>query len=108
VSVEPTRIAEGLGQAMSQVLDAAEDAPPVEAVEAVTRLLGEVVGASEVSFLPDAFTCEAGVFTLSGWLKPAATVGGDTFDVDWHGDGDGAGDRDRESVAGADPTSAAD
>jgi serine phosphatase RsbU (regulator of sigma subunit) len=30
--------------------------------------------------LPGAFTCEAGAFTLSGWLEPAATVGGDTFD----------------------------
>lgn len=30
--------------------------------------------------LPDATTCEAGSFTLSGWLEPAADVGGDTFD----------------------------
>jgi serine phosphatase RsbU (regulator of sigma subunit) len=30
--------------------------------------------------LPAAFTCEAGSFTLSGWLEPAANVGGDTFD----------------------------
>jgi serine phosphatase RsbU (regulator of sigma subunit) len=30
--------------------------------------------------LPAAFTCEAGQFTLAGWLEPAATVGGDTFD----------------------------
>lgn len=30
--------------------------------------------------LPPAFTCEAGAFTLAGWLEPAATVGGDTFD----------------------------
>jgi serine phosphatase RsbU (regulator of sigma subunit) len=30
--------------------------------------------------LPSAFTCEAGQFTLAGWLEPAATVGGDTFD----------------------------
>lgn len=30
--------------------------------------------------LPAAFTCEAGSFTLSGWLEPAASVGGDTFD----------------------------
>jgi serine phosphatase RsbU (regulator of sigma subunit) len=30
--------------------------------------------------LPPAFTCEAGAFTLSGWLEPAANVGGDTFD----------------------------
>lgn len=30
--------------------------------------------------LPGAFTCEAGAFTLSAWLEPAASVGGDTFD----------------------------
>jgi len=30
--------------------------------------------------LPAAFTCEAGAFTLSGWLEPATSVGGDTFD----------------------------
>ena len=30
--------------------------------------------------LPAAFTCEGGAFTLSGWLEPAANVGGDSFD----------------------------
>jgi serine phosphatase RsbU (regulator of sigma subunit) len=30
--------------------------------------------------LPASFTCEAGSFTLSAWLEPAAHVGGDTFD----------------------------
>jgi serine phosphatase RsbU (regulator of sigma subunit) len=30
--------------------------------------------------LPAAFTCEAGAFSLSGWLEPAASVAGDTFD----------------------------
>jgi serine phosphatase RsbU (regulator of sigma subunit) len=30
--------------------------------------------------LPAAYTCEAGQFTLAGWLEPSATVGGDTFD----------------------------
>jgi len=30
--------------------------------------------------LPAAYTCEAGSFTLSAWLEPAANVGGDTFD----------------------------
>ena len=30
--------------------------------------------------LPSAFTCEAAAFTLSAWLEPAATIGGDTFD----------------------------
>jgi len=30
--------------------------------------------------LPGSFTCEGGAFTLAGWLEPAASVGGDTFD----------------------------
>jgi serine phosphatase RsbU (regulator of sigma subunit) len=30
--------------------------------------------------LPAALTCEAGAFTLSAWLEPAADVGGDTVD----------------------------
>jgi serine phosphatase RsbU (regulator of sigma subunit) len=30
--------------------------------------------------LPDAFTCEAGQFTLAAWLQPAGEIGGDTFD----------------------------
>jgi serine phosphatase RsbU (regulator of sigma subunit) len=30
--------------------------------------------------LPAAFTCEAGAFSLSAWLEPAASVGGDSFD----------------------------
>ena len=30
--------------------------------------------------LPDAQTCEAAAFTLAGWLEPAESVGGDTFD----------------------------
>ena len=30
--------------------------------------------------LPGAFTCEAGAFTVSAWLEPAASIGGDTFD----------------------------
>jgi serine phosphatase RsbU (regulator of sigma subunit) len=30
--------------------------------------------------LPAAFTCEAGTFTLSAWLEPAASIGGDSFD----------------------------
>jgi serine phosphatase RsbU (regulator of sigma subunit) len=30
--------------------------------------------------LPDAFTCEAGLFTLAAWLEPAGEVAGDTFD----------------------------
>ncbi len=30
--------------------------------------------------LPGSFTCEAGQFTISGWMEPASDVGGDTFD----------------------------
>ena len=30
--------------------------------------------------LPASFTCEADSFTLSAWLEPAASIGGDTFD----------------------------
>src|SRR5687768_4834879 len=30
--------------------------------------------------LPPSYTCEAGQFTLAGWLEPAGDVGGDTFD----------------------------
>jgi serine phosphatase RsbU (regulator of sigma subunit) len=30
--------------------------------------------------LPPSYTCEAGQFTLAGWLEPAGNVGGDTFD----------------------------
>ncbi len=37
--------------------------------------------------LPDAFTCEAGQFTLAGWLEPADAVGGDTFDYTLDRDG---------------------
>ena len=30
--------------------------------------------------LPGPQTCEAGAFTLAGWLEPAAGIAGDTFD----------------------------
>ena len=30
--------------------------------------------------LPGPQTCEAGAFTLAGWLEPAAVIAGDTFD----------------------------
>jgi serine phosphatase RsbU (regulator of sigma subunit) len=30
--------------------------------------------------LPGASTCEGGAFTIAGWLEPAASIGGDTFD----------------------------
>ncbi|MBF5082189.1 PP2C family protein-serine/threonine phosphatase [Quadrisphaera sp. INWT6] len=39
------------GQALPDVLDAAQDASPVDAVEAVTRELGKALGATAVSFL---------------------------------------------------------
>lgn len=47
MDVEPA----GLSGAFARILDIAEDASPVEAVEAVTRELGAVLGASEVAFL---------------------------------------------------------
>jgi serine phosphatase RsbU (regulator of sigma subunit) len=30
--------------------------------------------------LPGPQTCEAGSFTLAGWLEPASDIAGDTFD----------------------------
>ena len=30
--------------------------------------------------LPGPRTCEAGSFTLAGWLEPATEIAGDTFD----------------------------
>jgi serine phosphatase RsbU (regulator of sigma subunit) len=30
--------------------------------------------------LPSAYTCEAGQFSLAGWLEPAGNIAGDTFD----------------------------
>jgi len=30
--------------------------------------------------LPSTYTCEAGQFTIAGWLEPTSSVGGDTFD----------------------------
>jgi serine phosphatase RsbU (regulator of sigma subunit) len=50
--VDPTTAAPvGLGDAFGRVLEIAEDAPPAEAVEAVTRELGALLGASDVAFL---------------------------------------------------------
>ena len=49
--MEPAAAPRGLGAAFSRILDSAEDASPVEAVEAVTRNLGALLGASRVSFL---------------------------------------------------------
>jgi hypothetical protein len=36
--------------------------------------------------LPGSYTCEAGQFTLAGWLEPAGDVGGDTFDFSFDRD----------------------
>jgi serine phosphatase RsbU (regulator of sigma subunit) len=47
-SVEPTAVPD---RSLRRLLDAAEDASPVSAVEAVTRELGSVLGATSVSFL---------------------------------------------------------
>lgn len=49
--MEPGGAPRGLGAAFARILDSAEDASPVEAVEAVTRDLGALLGASRVSFL---------------------------------------------------------
>jgi serine phosphatase RsbU (regulator of sigma subunit) len=43
-------------------------APPTLSAEIQRRLL------------PAAYTCEAAAFTLAGWLEPAGSVAGDTFD----------------------------
>ncbi|MGY1592526.1 PP2C family protein-serine/threonine phosphatase [Geodermatophilus sp. SYSU D00708] len=37
--------------------------------------------------LPSSYTCEAAQFTLAGWLEPASSVGGDTFDYTLDRDG---------------------
>lgn len=84
------------------VLPADPDARTVAEIGRVAHLLGFVVIANrrhtdlfewgqrstpfnlsaeiQRRLLPGAFTCEAGAFTLSGWLEPAASIGGDTFD----------------------------
>lgn len=49
--MEPTAAPAGLGDAFGRILDTAEDASPAEAVEAVTRELGALLGASQVAFL---------------------------------------------------------
>jgi serine phosphatase RsbU (regulator of sigma subunit) len=84
------------------LLDSEPDADVATAVERAAHILAFVVIANrrhtdlfewgqrsarfELSakiqrrLLPGAFTCEGGEFTLSAWLEPAATIGGDTFD----------------------------
>lgn len=84
------------------VLPAEPDARALEEIGRIAHLLGFVVIANrrhtdlfewgqrttpfslsaeiQRRLLPGAFTCEAGAFTLAGWLEPAASIGGDTFD----------------------------
>ncbi len=39
-----------------------------------------LAGEIQRRLLPPSFSCEADSFTLAGWLEPAASIGGDTFD----------------------------
>jgi serine phosphatase RsbU (regulator of sigma subunit) len=43
---------------------------------------GPMTLAAEIQrrIIPDAFSCEAGWFTVAGWLEPSVDVAGDTFD----------------------------
>jgi serine phosphatase RsbU (regulator of sigma subunit) len=98
------------GLDIAKLLAAAEDAAPVAAGDVFGEFLAEMLGASAVAFLiadfsgealvrmghtgsiavlaaeiqhrllPNAFTCEAGQFTVAGWLEPAGNIAGDTFD----------------------------
>src|SRR5512135_3819201 len=76
---------EGLGQALSRVLDAVEATSPVEAVEAVTRELGAALGATTVSFLIADLSGRALVrlahATASEPTREGGSVGG-RWDVD--------------------------
>jgi serine phosphatase RsbU (regulator of sigma subunit) len=72
----------GMGSALSRVLDAAEDASPVEAVEAVTRELGASLGATTVSFLIADLSGRALVrldhgLVAKGWLRDNQREGED-------------------------------
>ena len=73
------------GEAVSRMLDEAEAAPPVEAVEAVTRELGAALGASAVSYLISDLSGRA-LVRLSHVVvaEPAAPVGaaGDRRDLE--------------------------
>src|SRR5918994_1506479 len=63
------------------VLELRLDEPPDEEIVADVALAAHAL-ASEIQhrLLPSSYTCEAGQFTLAGWLEPAGDVGGDTFD----------------------------
>jgi serine phosphatase RsbU (regulator of sigma subunit) len=88
--------------AMDLVLSTRPTTPQLAEIAAIGHLLGHIVVvnrrytdlfewgqrttpvslSAEIQrrLLPPAYTCEAGQFTLAGWLEPASTVGGDTFD----------------------------
>jgi len=96
-----TERGEALGL-LELVLPAEPEAAAVEEIARTAHLLGFVVVASrrhtdlyewaqrstpyslsaEIPrrLLPLAYTCEAGSFTLSAWLEPSDSVGGDTYD----------------------------
>ncbi|GEA87088.1 hypothetical protein Q760_00765 [Cellulomonas cellasea DSM 20118] len=96
-----TERGEALGL-LELVLPAEPDAAQVAQITRTAHLLGFVVVASrrhtdlfewaqrstpyslsaeiQRRLLPLGYTCEAGSFTLSAWLEPSATVGGDTYD----------------------------
>lgn len=65
-----------LGHAVGRWLDAAEDASPVEAVEALTRELGAGLGASDISFLIADMSGRA-LVRLSHQPDPAETPSGE-------------------------------
>lgn len=101
VTVPVTVRGDAIG-AVEVTLPAEPDDHALEAVGAVAHALGYVIvansrytdlfewGQRTVPFtlaaeiqrrlLPSAFSCTAAEFDLAGWLEPAATVGGDTFD----------------------------
>ncbi len=96
-----TERGEALGL-LELVLPAEPDAAQVAQITRTAHLLGFVVVASrrhtdlfewaqrstpyslsaeiQRRLLPLGYTCEAGSFTLSAWLEPSASVGGDTYD----------------------------
>lgn len=79
-----------MGSALSRVLDAAENASPVEAVEAVTRELGASLGATMVSFL---------IADLSGRALVRLSHGSQADEARGGHRSDGAGKRDSADSA---------
>jgi serine phosphatase RsbU (regulator of sigma subunit) len=69
----------GIGRALAQVLIACRR--HTDLFEWAQRsTLFSLAAEIQRRLLPDAYTCEAGQFTVAGWLEPANAVGGDTFD----------------------------